>query len=171
MEKRRHQKFINGIVHGWKGQCRCLKALQKASDFKAKIPNQFLFSEEAEYLKEAFGISNTKREVKDLRKELITEIVDVILNQETTEYGEEMLPDNYSRLFHALTILKLEKETELLPGTTDNYMYNAAYVLWRLDDGSEVAKDAIESAMWFMSEEIKGRSGMTKRSCIIGVKC
>ena len=95
----------------------------------------------------------------------------MILNQTTTEYGEEMMTDNYSRLFHGLAILKLEKDTELLPGTTDNYMYNAAYMLWRLDDGSEMAGDAIESTMWFMSEEIKGRSGKARRNCQQGVKC
>ena len=82
-----------------------------------------------------------------------------------------MMPDNYSSLFHALAILKLDKGTELLPGTTDNYMYNAAYMLWRLDDGSEMVGDAIESTMWFMSEEIKGRSGKERRNCQQGVKC
>ena len=50
-------------------------------------------------------------------------------------------------------------------------MYNAAYMLWRLDDGSEMVGDAIESTMWFMSEEIKGRSGKERRNCQQGVKC
>lgn len=168
---RKHQSFINGIVHGRNAQYRCLESIRKALDYRAKIPKQFLSSEEAEWLKGEFGISITKQEVKELRKELIAEIIDVILNQKTTEYGEEMMTDNYSRLFHGLAILKLEKDTELLPGTTDNYMYNAAYMLWRLDDGSEMAGDAIESTMWFMSEEIKGRSGKARRNCQQGVKC
>ena len=169
--ERKHQRFINGIVHGRNAQYRCLEAIRKALDYRAKIPKQFLFSEEAEWLKDEFGIGINKKELKEIREELITEIIDVILNQKTTEYGEEMMTDNYSRLFHALAILKLKKETELLPGTTDNYMYNAAYMLWRLDDGSEMAGDAIESTMWFMSEEIKGRSGKARRNCQQGVKC
>ena len=155
---RKHQRFINGIIHGWNGQYQCLRALQEAVDFKARIPKRFLSSEKAEWLEGEFKISITKQEVKELREEIISEIIDVILNQKTTEYGEEMLPDNYSRLFHALAILKLEKDTELLPGTTDNYMYNAAYQLWRLDDGSEMVEDAIENTMWHMAEEIKKRS-------------
>ena len=169
--ERRHQRFINGIIHDWNGEYQCLRALQEAVDFKARIPKRFLSSEKAEWLECEFGIGITKQEVKELREEIISEIIYVILNQKTTEYGEEMLPDNYSRLFHALAILKLDKGTELLPGTIDNYMYNAAYMLWRLDDGSEMAGDAIESTMWFMSEEIKGRSGKARRNCQQGVKC
>lgn len=161
--ERKHQKFINGIVHNLNGYYQSLRVLQAAVDFKAKIPKWFLSSVEAEDLEDEFGISITKQEVKELRKELITEIIDVILNEKTTEYGEEMMPDNYSRLFHALAILKLEKETELLPETTDNYMYNAAYMLWRLDDGSKMVEDAIENAMWYMAEEIKKRSEKAQR--------
>lgn len=161
--ERKHQKFINGIVHNLNGYYQSLRVLQAAVDFKAKIPKRFLSSVEAEDLEGEFGISITKQEVKELRKELITEIIDVIVNEKTTEYGEEMMPDNYSRLFHALAILKLEKDTELLPGTTDNFMYNAAYMLWRLDDGSKMVEDAIENAMWYAAEEIKKRSEKAQR--------
>lgn len=168
---RKHQRFINGIIHNRNGHYQFLRTLQEAVDFKARIPKRFLSSEKAEWLEGEFGINVTEQKVKELREEIISEITDVILNQKNTEYDEEMLPDNYSRLFHALAILKLEKDTELLPGTTDNFMYNAAYMLWRLDDGSEMAGDAIESTMWFMSEEIKGRSGQVKNTCRKGVKC
>ena len=169
--ERKHQRFINGLVHGRNAQYRCLEDLREALEYRAKIPKQFLYSEKAERLKDEFGIGITKKELKVIREELITEIIDVILNQKTTEYGEEMLSDNYSRLFHALAILKLDKETDLLPGTTDNYMYNAAYIIWRLDDGSKMSGDAIESSMWFVSEEIKGRSAKARRNCQQGVKC
>ena len=160
---RKHQRFINGIIHGLNGQYQCLRALQEAVDFKARIPRRFLFSEKAEWLEGEFGLSITNQEVKELRKELITEIIDVILNQETTEYDEKMLPDNYSRLFHALAILKLEKDTELLPEKTDNYIYNATYKIWILDDGSMFAGDMIVNAMWYMAEEIKKRSEKAQR--------
>ena len=160
---RKHQRFINGIVHGRNAQYRCLEAIRKALDYRAKIPKQFLFSVKAEWLEGEFGISITKQEVKELREEIISEIIDVILNQKTTEYGEEMLPDNYARLFHALAILKLEKDTELLPEKTDNYIYNAVYKIWRLDDGSMFAGDMIMNAMWYMAEEIKKRSEKAPR--------
>lgn len=161
--ERKHQRFINGIVHGMNGRYRCLRALQEAVDFKARIPKRFLSSEKAEWLEGEFGISITKQEVKELRKELITEIIDVILNQKTTEYGEEMMPDNYSRLFHALAILKQDEDTELLPEKTDNYIYNAAYMMWKLDYGSMFAGDMILNAMWYMAEEIKKRSEKAQR--------
>lgn len=160
---REHQRFINGIIHGLNGQYQCLRALQEAVDFKARIPKHFLSSEKAEWLEGEFGIIITKQKVKELREEIISEITDVILNKKTTEYGEEMLPDNYSRLFHALAILKLEKDTELLPEKTDNYIYNATYMIWRLDDGSMFAGDMIVNAMWYMAEEIKKRSEKAQR--------
>ena len=160
---REHQRFINGIIHVLNGQYQCLRALQEAVDFKARIPKHFLSSEKAEWLEGEFGIIITKQKVKELREEIISEITDVILNKKTTEYGEEMLPDNYSRLFHALAILKLEKDTELLPEKTDNYIYNATYMIWRLDDGSMFAGDMIVNAMWYMAEEIKKRSEKAQR--------
>ena len=45
---RKHQRFINGIIHAWNGEYQCLRALQEAVDFKARIPKRFLSSEKAE---------------------------------------------------------------------------------------------------------------------------
>ena len=86
----------------------------------------------------------------------------VILEVKETDRNEEMLHDNYARLFHALAILKVPKDTELLPGTTKNLIYNSMYMLWVLDDGSREKYNDIKDVAWYMAEETKKRSG--KRS-------
>ena len=73
----------------------------------------------------------------------------------TTEYDEELKSDHYSRYFHALTLLKVPKNTELVPKIGTNLAYNAAYTIWMLDDGSDKAWDAICDSMWYMSEATK----------------
>lgn len=152
----KYQDTINAIMHGHLAEFNFLRSLQTAVDCKKRIPKH---SKDVEIIKEALGIKEvTKANVKQVRQELIEGITHVIVNQKETAYHDEMLPDNYARLFHALAILKLEKNTTLLPRQTDNYMYNATYLLWKLDDGSPESQDIIESSMWFISEEIKKRS-------------
>lgn len=166
----KYEEIINEILHGRGENYYWLQKLQRAVEFKGKIPKWYIYADMYKYT-EFFGIGETKEDARETRMELINEIIYVLLNQKETEYGEEMMPDNYSRLFHALAILKLEKDTNLLPGTTENFIYNCAYMLWRLDDGSEVAGKAIDNATWFMAEEIKGRIGMIKSDCLLGIKC
>ena len=132
-----------------------LRLIQGAID--SKRISSYIHKEEYSCVARDFGIKFTKSAAKALRKELIEEIAKTILEQKT-DRNEEMLPDNYARLFHALTILKLEKDTKLFPGTTQNLMYNAMYMLWALDNSEEDA-DTIRLAGWYMSEEIKKRSG------------
>lgn len=148
--KKKYEDIVNGILHGryfdW------LRDLQQAVRFKAKIPKSFI--EETQYT-DLFGIGGSKKEAREAREELISEIVDRIVNYNTTNFHLEMMPDNYSRLFHALAVLQLEKNTEILPAETANNKYNAAYMLWKLDDGSEDVGKLIMDASWYMTVEIR----------------
>ncbi len=167
----KYGKFIKGLLHtpeysGYK----TLRLIQGAVEFERRIPNYYIEKEEYYYVVRDFHINFTKDAARKLREEFISEITKVILKLDKTDYNEEMLPDHYGRLFHALSILKVPKDTELLPGTTQNLMYNAMYILWGVDDGSKEAYDIIGRAAWCMAEEIKKRSGKKSSDLITGLR-
>lgn len=174
--KIKYEETIKYLLHDWSDRIEWLKLLQGAVECKGRIPKSYIYGEY--YLDrgvtyaEVFEIGETKDDARRARQQLIEDIINTMMIGETASTGE-MLPDHYARLFHALTVLKLEKETNLLPGTTKNMMFDAMYKLWRLDDGSEQAEKAIKSAGWFMAEEIKKRSGKhcAQEHIILGVKC
>ena len=171
----KYGKFIKGLLHTPdSGDYRTLQLIQGATEFQRKIPKSYIYSEEYYYVARDFGIGFTKSEAKALREEFINEIIKVILNLDKTDRNEEMLPDNYARLFHALAILKVPKDTELLPGTTKNLIYNSMYMFWFFDDGSQKAYDVINDGAWCMAEEIKKRSGKRKpeddNHLIVGIR-
>ena len=172
----KYGNFIRGILHTPEYSAYDnLRVIQKAVEFKRKIP-KFYIENESDYYYVAgyFGINLTKSAVKTLREELINEIIKVIIELDKTDNGKELLPDHYARLFHALAILKVPKDTELLPGTTKNLMYNAMYMIWGLDDGSEEARRLIQTASWYMAEEIKKRTGERSpeedKNLIVGIR-
>lgn len=159
----KYGKFITRLLHTPESNCyRILNIIQGATEFKRKIPKSFIITEEYDCVARDFGFGLTKSDAKALREEFINEIVRVILEVKETDRNEEMLHDHYARLFHALAILKVPKDTELLPGTTKNLIYNSMYMLWFLDDGSREKYNDIKDVAWYMAEETKKRSG--KRS-------
>lgn len=173
----KYGKFIREILHTpVRSAYDTLKLVQTAVEFKRKIPKYFIENEtdsQYYYVAKYFGIDLTKSAAKLLREELVGEIIRVIVELDKTDDNHELLPDHYARLFHALAILKVPKDTELLPGTTKNLMYNAMYMIWGLDDGSEEADRLIGIASWCMAEEIKKRTGERSpeedKNLIIGI--
>lgn len=173
----RYEETVKYLIHGWDHDWnKWMKLLQGAVDFKGRIPKAYIYGDD--YIDcgvtyaNVFGIGETKGDARKARQQLIEDIISTIISGKSSDV-DELLPDHYARLFHALTVLKLEKDTDLLPGTTNNMIYDAMYILWRLDDGSKQAEESIKRAGWFMAEEIKKRSGKRcfQDNIIIGVKC
>lgn len=84
---------------------------------------------------------------------------DVIVRIAQELKNENLLLDHVCRLFHALTIFKVEKrDTRFVPSDRSSYVYQAAYSLWALDDneGEEGAYAHIISAAWYVAEMMKG---------------
>lgn len=159
----KYGKFIEELLHIPAYSCyRILRLIQGATEFERRIPKYYIEREEYCYVARDFKIGLTKNDARALREEFINEIVRVILEVKKTDRDEEMLHDHYARLFHALSILKVPKNTELLPGTTKNLIYNSMYMLWFFDDGSKETFHTIENIAWYMSEEAKKRSGKRK---------
>lgn len=156
----KYGKFITRLLHTPEYSCyNPLRLIQGAVEFERRIPKYYIEKEEYYYVARDFKIGLTKNDARALREEFINEIVRVILEVNKTDRDEEMLHDHYARLFHALSILKVPKNTELLPGTTKNLVYDSMYMLWLLDDGSKEMFHNIESIAWYMAEEAKKRSG------------
>lgn len=148
---KKYKDFIEGIIHGY--NFNVLEDLQTAIDFNRKIPKYFL---ETHYYYEELCIGKAKDEARRARQELIEGIVDTILHQSTTKHGDKMLPDNYARLFHALAILKLDKDSSLLLYPSDgDSVYSLVYNLWQLDNGSNSDGNAIITICWHLAEAMK----------------
>ena len=150
--------FIFNCIHQRGGVFESLKNLQTATEFKRMIPASFI--RETEYTT-VFEIGPSKDEARNMRNTLIQEFVNAILNLTTTSssYEKELLPDDYFRLFHALTLLGVPKDTEMLSAERepDNYPYSCAYWLWQADDGTEEMFENLITAAWFAAEEMKRR--------------
>ena len=98
------------------------------------------------------------------------EVVEAIINEiNTPSRPEEMYCDNYTRLFHALTLLGVEKSDERVPALGNDYMYNIAYQLWALDDGFDHTYDYVSSVSWLSSEAFKSGS-RTSDDLITGIR-
>ncbi len=90
--------------------------------------------------------------MRSLREEVIERIINEISKPNTEKC---MYADNYSRLFHALTILNVAKCDQRVPTIGKNCMYNIAYDLWALDDGKENNWETISNVAWYAAEAVK----------------
>ena len=173
----KYKDVIKNLIHEWQHEYRWLNKLQGAVEFKGRIPKSYIMDADyytwGSYTK-YYEIGETKADAINARNQLIQDIVSTIMSGESLD-GQELLPDNYARLFKALTVLKVDKETKLLAETTDNLMFNAMYLLWKLDDGScEKKSAAFKSAGWYMAEELKKACGQhycQPEHLILGAKC
>ena len=92
-----------------------------------------------------------KDELKELRKKVVERIIKEINHPSQ----KKMYADNYSRLFHALAILGVSKSDTRVPALGKDYMYNIAYCLWALDDGTEQTYEFIADIAWYSAEAVK----------------
>lgn len=173
----KYKEVVRNLIHEWQFEYRWLNKLQGAVEFKGRIPKSYI--KDADYYNwgsytKYYEIGETKKDARNARNQLIQDIVSTAMSGEALD-GRELLPDNYARLFNALTVLKVDKETKLLAETTDNLMFNAMYLLWKLDDGScEKKSTALKNAGWYLAEEIKKAGGQyycESEHLILGAKC
>lgn len=137
-----------------------LKVLQMAIDKKGAVSQSFFFDNGGCY--ETWGPSwRSKHELRQIREELISAITGVINSQNRVPYQDKMDADHYARYFHALSILKVEKD--YLGKTKHDYMRNAFISLWKFDDGSDENWNIIDDAAWYIAEAVKGIKGLSVR--------
>ena len=123
-----------------------LEILQKAIEKKGKLPKKY-FETEENCCCETWGTQwRRKSELREIKASLVREITNVINSQ-------KMEADNYCRYFHALAILKADRD-QFKP-KEGNFVYNGCLALWKLDDGSQEKWEIIDDASWFFSEAMK----------------
>lgn len=163
--------FLYYIAHGLQDGFHTCKLIREALNYKGRIPKSFWLDENKGF----YGICGLyqvpKSEIYQLRDELIKSIADAITNQKETSFGTELTTDHYARYFHALAILNVPKNTELVPAIGKNLKYNIAYSLWVLDDGSDQVWNAIDNTMWYTAEALKNDSAEERVSTGLRHKC
>lgn len=128
------------------------EAIQEGVSYKRSIPKSFWLDEKKGY----YGILGLKRQLKksDMRK-IHSEVVERIICEINKPTKKEMYADNFSRLFHALAILGVNKCDPRVPAINKDYMYNIAYDLWVLDDGKPSTYEFISNVACYSTEAAK----------------
>jgi hypothetical protein len=151
VEKQFLDDLIWTILRGFENGYKICSLIQEATEFPKKIPKSFWNDEDKGY----YGILGYKDITKDEMRTMRKEVIEAIINEiASPENPEAMYSDNYTRLFHALTIFKIPKSDERVPGIGKYYMYNIAYLIWAADDGSEIFAPLME-ASWSAAEAFK----------------
>lgn len=168
MDSKTRNDFIKSLLHGLRDGFETCELIMEALSYKRAIPESFWTDE----MKGACGILGeyriSKKEMRDLRAEAIRAITSKISLMERENDKKNQI-DNFSRLFHALTLLQVEKNTSLVPAISENLLYDTAYSLWEIDDGSEKIWKAIDNASWYAAEAIKN-DPFTKESLLTGMR-
>ena len=117
VEKKELDNLIWQILRGYSVGFMTCGVIHEGVSYKKSIPKAFWRDEN----KGVYGILGfdflSKAELRKVRDEVISRII-----KEINEPGQsEMLPDHYSRLFHALELLKVDKRDPLIPQLGKDY--------------------------------------------------
>lgn len=152
VERKEMDELIWNLLRGFPEGFEICELVQEAVSYKRSIPKLFWLDED----KAGYGILGLNNLNKAEMKSLREEVIERIINEISKPNGEKcMYADNYSRLFHALTILKVAKCNQRVPAISKNCMYNIAYDLWALDDGKENNWETISNVAWYAAEAVK----------------
>ena len=153
-------ELIWHILRGFDYGFNICSLIQEGVSYPKRIPQQFWLDER----KGGDGILGqrflSKAEMRSLRDEVIDAIINEINNPSEPD---KMYSDNYTRRFHALAIFRVAKSDKRVPPTGNDYMYNIAYELWGLDDGSKRKYDCVRPASWYSAEAFKSGSRTSER--------
>ncbi len=151
VEKEKLNKLIWHLLRGFQEGFSDCKRIQAGLSYKRIIPKSFWDDPIDGYI----GILGRTKLKKDELKELRKEVVERIIQEINHPSQKKMYADNYSRLFHALAILGVSKSDTRVPALGKDYMYNIAYCLWALDDGTEQTYEFIADIAWYSAEAVK----------------
>lgn len=145
-------ELIYDLLRGTSYGFEACEAIQEGVSYKRSIPKSFWLDEKKGY----YGILGIKRQLKksDMKK-IHNQVVERIIREINKPTEKEMYADNFSRLFHALTILGVNKCDSRVPAINKDYMYNIAYDLWALDDGKPSTYEFISNVAWYSAEAAK----------------
>ena len=165
VEKEELNQLIWHLLRGFREGFSDCQKIREGLSYKRIIPKSFWDNPEYGYL-EIFGRFNLKKgELREIHKEVVERIIREINHPSE----KKMYADNYVRLFHALSILGVSKNDQRVPAIGINYMYNIAYSLWALDDGTENTYEFISDAAWYAAEAFKTNK-LTNQNLLTGIR-
>ena len=127
-------RLVGDLEFGYNWAFDFLSEVNKAVNFKAKIPKTYwrgLFEECWKDAFKEFGVwYATKGEMKEFCKELIAAIIEFLAPDDTEKDFQ-----HYLSLFHALAILDVPKDSTLLKPEGKNKYYTFMYAVWQLENG------------------------------------
>jgi len=155
--------FVEDVTHGHKGHEKMFEVIGDAISFKARIPKKFWQESKSKFhLLEFFDCYDypKKADLVTLRNTIAEELIERITDgtmYRGTPRQRQMYSDNYFRLLHALTLLRIAKTDPRIPkpkNNGENYQYYVAYNLWILDNGSNDS-GMLDTTAWYASEASK----------------
>ena len=165
VEKEELNQLIWHLLRGFREGFSDCQKIKEGLSYKRIIPKSFWYDSLDGYI----GILGRTKLKKDELKEMRKEVVERIIREINHPSEKKMYADNYVRLFHALSILGVPKNDQRVPAIGINYMYNIAYSLWALDDGTEKTYEFISDAAWYAAEAFKTNK-LTNKNLLTGIR-
>ena len=161
IEKEYAQKFLYGLHRGrnYANTYEECRIIGEAGKIEGEIPEEFWKRET--YCEPLMGyeVPMTKAKFLSIREEVIELICkELKADSSNLNWEKKMSPietDNYSRLFHGLALMGVEKNDPRIPEKRDNYKYNVALAIWLEDDGTNERWNIISQITWNISELTK----------------
>lgn len=160
IDEKYRDDFIYGLHHARnEGAYEEVKIIGEAYEIEGEIPERFW---QREIYKEPLmgnKVPLTKDKLLSIREEVIDLICEELeADSSTLNWEKKLSPievDNYTRLFHALALMGVEKNDPRIPKKRGNIKYNISLALWLEDNGSIETWIYIRRIAWNISELIK----------------
>lgn len=137
--------YTSEILHGGRREYEFFEALSEALDSKKKIPKSFWIRHKDDVFSHEVFWYASKAKLRCVREIFCEEIMRRI-NSQKKICSKTIKADNYYRLLHSLTLLKVNKQEIIkVLSRTNNENLEAALQIWPLDTDQKSSEKIEES--------------------------
>ena len=149
IKKENLEKFMENLESAqWMGlELSCCKLIAEALSYPKAIPNEYWYSIDYNQFDNLFYLTLklpqkkfTKKEMRQIQDEIAKRIMEELANPSYIRIYPNITTAaafNYFSLFHALALLNIPEWKIDIPTPEQNFEYNLAYGLFKLDDRSK----------------------------------
>lgn len=149
IKKENLEKFMENLESAqWMGlELSCCKLIAEALSYPKAIPNEYWYSIDYNQFDNLFYLTLklpqkkfTKKEIRQIQDEIAKRIMEELANPSYIRIYPNITTAaafNYFSLFHALALLNIPEWKIDIPTPEQNFEYNLAYGLFKLDDRSK----------------------------------
>lgn len=150
IKKENLEKFMENLESAqWMGlELSCCKLIAEALSYPKAIPNEYWYSIDYNQFNNLFYLTLklpqkkfTKKEMRQIQDEIAKRIMEELANPSYIRIYPNITTAaafNYFSLFHALALLNIPEWKIDIPTPEQNFEYNLAYGLFKLDRKSVV---------------------------------